>query len=153
MSSFTHALILEDTDDGRLWRVHTSFAYRVGDEDSRTTVPVAAGFLSDLTSIPRVFLSVVPKLSKGNAASVLHDRLYGHPYLYVDGLQDRRITKRRCDEIFYEALRVQGVDPLRSWVLYRAVRWFGRYAWTEHRRVEHEQQANTLRSVPRDPSR
>jgi hypothetical protein len=136
MSSFTNALILRDVGDGKYWAVHEPIRYYVEGLGDGFYVDVPKGFVTDLTSIPSILRSVVSKLSRANAAAVVHDRIYQHPWLLCHTTGDMRypLNRFQCDLIFLEAMRVSKVGFVRRRVLYYGVRVGGELAWLEHRR-------------------
>lgn len=144
MSSFTRSLVLEDTGDGRHWSLFAAIRYEIGKEGSGHYVDIPAGFITDLASVPRVLHSLVPPTGRGNASSVLHDYLYQHPYFYyrLPGSRVANLSmldRLACDQIFYEALRVQGAGWLRAQAMYRGVRIGGWRPWRRYRERKLEQ--------------
>lgn len=138
MSSFTRALVLQDTGDGKTWRVHEEFIYYVEVVGSGLYVPVNAGFETDLTSVPGLIRSFIHQLSKANAAAVVHDRLYAYPWLFNAEGQRHAVSKFHADLVFLEAMKVSGVSRLHRYLLYFAVRYGGGIAWTNHRKRDME---------------
>lgn len=118
MSSFTEPLLVKDLNDG-FFEVMRDFRYYVGEENSVEYIDVPKGFLTDFFSVPQFFQSIVPKIGKGNQASVLHDYLYAN-HLY---------TQKRSDDIFLEAMTVLGMNVIQRYVIYYAVRLFGKFAY------------------------
>ena len=118
MSNFTSPLEVKDLNDG-FFEVMRDFRYYVGEENSVEYIDVPKGFLTDFFSVPQIFQSIVPKTGKGNQASVLHD------YLYTNHLY----TQKRSDDIFLEAMTVLGMNVIQRYVIYYAVRLFGKFAY------------------------
>jgi len=118
MSSFTDDLYVKDLNDG-FFEVMREFRYYVGEENSVEYIDVPKGFITDFYSVPQIFQSIVPKTGKGNQASVLHD------YLYTNHLY----TQKRSDDIFLEAMTVLGMNVVQRYVIYYAVRLFGKFAY------------------------
>ena len=85
------------------------------------------GFVCDGGSVPRILwpLAGHPQDNKSLRAYVLHDRYYGSP----DGR-----SKAEIDRMFYDAMIDDGVGVLAAAAKYRAVQWFGGFAWRRHRR-------------------
>lgn len=88
-----------------------------GFPDNRIEVP--AGFVNDLSSIPRAFRSIIPVVGLQNKPSVIHD------YLYENRLGARDLA----DRFFLDAMRDVGVNWMRRWTMYWAVRAGGWVAW------------------------
>jgi hypothetical protein len=93
---------------------------------------VPRGFLCDGGSVPRLLWFVVghPTENESIRAYVLHDRYYARP---------NGRTKAQIDRMFYEALIADGVGRIEAQAKYRAVQWFGGFAWRNHRRREEQQ--------------
>ena len=76
---------------------------------------IPAGFETDFASIPRPIWHILPPAGKWAKAAILHDWLY-----------DQRIfPRKKCDDLFLEALLDTGVPKWLSHIMYRAVRAFG----------------------------
>lgn len=75
-----------------------------------------AGSITDLTSVPRLLWTIFPPIGKYAKAAIIHD------YLYDQALYSKAIA----DSVFYEAMGVLEVPQWRRWVMYQAVKWFGR---------------------------
>jgi hypothetical protein len=87
---------------------------------------VPKGFLSDGQSMPRVLWPILghPLENESIRAACLHDRYYKRP--------DGRL-RDQIDRMFYEAMIADGVCVAEAKAKYRAVRWFGWFAWRRHR--------------------
>jgi hypothetical protein len=83
------------------------------------TIPV--GTDTDFASVPRVFVWFIPTYGKYTKAAILHDAL-------CRLAKERRFSRREADGVFRQAMRLQGVDFLRRWVMWAAVRIGG--AWS-----------------------
>lgn len=75
-------------------------------------VNVPQGFLTDFASVPRLPFVYWSLNDYGHAAAVVHD------YLCRSMMLDRATA----DAVFYEALRAEGVNKLKSRLLYWGVR-------------------------------
>jgi len=113
---FTSRLVVEDTgtdDHGRqVFRLvrQLHFHTRV------FAVSVPSGFETDFASIPRFFWRLEPPVGRSCRAAVVHD------YLYRSGLASRWMA----DAVWREGMRELGVHPVKRWVMWAAVRLFGR---------------------------
>ena len=123
MSQFTTPFIGELVGKN-LWKVREPFEYHVGSYPSIEIIKVPIGFRTDFASVPRIFWAIISPVDKHGKAAVLHD------YLYAEGLYKRK----RCDEIFLEAMDVLGVNDTKKYIMYYMVRLFGWYAWWKCRR-------------------
>lgn len=116
MSSFTTPLKGEIGDDGEHIILTEKFEYHVGSYPSEEIIDVPIGFRSDFASIPRYAQCVLPKLGRYSKAAVLHD------YLYVIAYKNKKFA----DDVFLEAMIILGVPKWKRWVMYHAVRIFGK---------------------------
>ena len=103
MSSFTRALIIEDTNDGVNWIIRGGgYRYYIGSEDSGKYVSAPDGARTDLASIPSPLHSLVPKLGKGNQIFPIHDLLYRRGFIEVEkpyGVGIVMISRKQADKI------------------------------------------------------
>lgn len=118
MSSFTSPLIVRDNGDDT-WTLASRFRYRVGSLDSGEVIDVPGGFTTDYASVPRAFWAVCSPHGRHGKAAVVHD------YLYSTGGYFGRYSRKTCDLIFLEAMKVLGVPGWRALLMHRAVRLFG----------------------------
>ena len=114
MSRFTTPAILEMLDDYR-WRLVEPFEFWITDEPG-DIISVPAGYITDLASVPRVLWVLFPPHGRYAKAAIIHD------WLYDNALR----TKREADLIFLDGMCVLGVPQWRRWLMYIAVRLFGR---------------------------
>ncbi len=119
MSRFTRALIVSPLADGKTWVLIEPFAYDVGELGSGDTIEVSKGFKTDFASIPRAFWIVLPKWGKYGNAAVIHDWIYSS--------QER--SREEADRILLEAMEVLSVPKWQCFSIYKAVRYFGWFAW------------------------
>lgn len=115
MSEFTTPAKLEMLSDFK-WKLLEPFEYRVGSLKSNEVIRVPAGFVTDLASIPRLFWGIFPPHGEYAKAAIIHDYLYDHAIK----------TKKYADDVFFEAMGVLGVASWRKYLIYWAVRLFGR---------------------------
>jgi len=115
-----------------LWSNLEEFDYYVGHLGSDEIIIVPENFITDFASVPRLFWSIISPVDKHGKAAVVHDRCYYYA-LY---------SRKRCDEIFREALEVLEVEPWKVWCMYKSVRIGGWYAWNKHRRREKKERLN-----------
>lgn len=88
-----------------LWRVTKEFTYSVGQLDSKVTVTIPAGYLTDGASVPRALWSIVPPWGSYGQAVVLHDFLCEYLTIMDNG-KLRQISRIAADKIFVEAMKV-----------------------------------------------
>ena len=87
-------------------------------------IEVPAGFRTDLASIPRLVRSFIPQNGRHRRAAVVHDYLYRYA-----GRQDHHWTRKQADDVFREAMEVDGVPGYRRFLMYSAVRSWGWNKW------------------------
>lgn len=82
-------------------------------------IDVESGFLTDFASVPWFVQWWIPKWGKYGSPAVVHDWLYW-----------RQTTSREdADNILLDAMHVAGVDVVRKYAIYWAVRCCGGVAW------------------------
>lgn len=113
MGKFLTTLKTEQIDK-ETWQLTAPLVYQ---DEVEGTIKVPIDFVTDFASIRslhNVFLFPLYALMAGygNAASTVHD------YLYRNGKLDRK----RSDDVFYRALRAEGVATWRAALFYAGVR-------------------------------
>lgn len=117
--------------DKDYWRQLEGFRYYIYSKDSNTFVDIPAGYLTDGASVPRLFHSIICPWGRHGQAAIVHDYLC--EYLTVSNrrvvngeevITPIRITRKECDRIFLEAMKVLKVKPLRRNTMYLAVSLF-----------------------------
>jgi hypothetical protein len=103
-------------------------------------VEVPLGFVTDLTSIPRVFWQVLRPEGRYAYAAVVHD------YLYWEQTRSRE----EADQILKMAMKDSKVDPKLINTIYLAVRGFGQTAWDNNSRLKKAGERRLLKRVPED---
>lgn len=123
MSAFTGPLTLTHLDaDWRRWRLEQPLVYEVGSLGSGDRVVVPAGFVTDGATIPRVLWVVLPVWARWSRAAIVHDWLYS----LIRGASAQARSRREADAIFYEAMKVSGVNSTIRFFMWLAVRAAGR---------------------------
>jgi hypothetical protein len=121
MSAFLTELELRPLPDGRLWELLKGFGYYTGNGADDFLITVPAGFLTDFASVPRALWWLLPPWGKYGKAAVIHDYLY----------KTKPWSRRRCDSIFLEGMKVLGVSWATRTTMYAAVRAGGWLAWNK----------------------
>jgi hypothetical protein len=116
MGKYVTRLRTEQIDDD----VHQLIAKLVYQDEEEGTLTVPEGFVTDFASIRKLNNLITMPLyallaGYGNYASTVHD------YLYRNG----KLTRARCDAVFYRALLAEGVAKWRAAIFYAGVRAFG----------------------------
>lgn len=109
------------------WRLERAYDHR----DGATTITAPAGFEFDLSSVPRVFWSLVAPFELSITAPLLHDFLYRYGGKPPVGSVSppRTYTRAGADQMFREIMRAEGVSAWRRVLGYAVSRIFGRSAW------------------------
>lgn len=112
MSKFLNKLRTEQ-DNAK----HTLLSYLTLDDDVHGVIIVPEGFTSDYVTLrvfKNIFLFAIYALliNYGNRAAVVHD------YLYTNSI----LSRKQADDVFYRALRADGVAKWRAWLLWAGVR-------------------------------
>ncbi|MEA2036130.1 MAG: DUF1353 domain-containing protein [Nanoarchaeota archaeon] len=131
MSSFTEDLVLKWLPELKKFRVYLSFDYHIGSEDSDEVINIPEGYLTDLASIPPIARWLIPKLGRHAQAATLHDYIYEY----------NKYSRKKCDKIFLEAMKVLKVPFWKRQVMHKAVRMFGWISWNNRRYSEHTKMA------------
>lgn len=141
-SRFQHKLflVLLDNRDGpairqgrSLWALQKPMTYLAG-PDRKEVITVPAGFVTDLTSIPRFAWTWYPPDGPWVKAAIVHDFLYdtaGKGRWFNRGHLDRTYTRREADQYLKEGMEDRGVGGWERNVIYGAVRLFGGRPWRE----------------------
>lgn len=88
--------------------------------DSNEKVFVAAGTLTDLGSVPRMFRGAIDRDGRGAQAYVVHDVLCEYLSLSRCG-KPKKITRQEADLILLDALQVLGCSKTYANIVYNAV--------------------------------
>lgn len=133
MSTFTkfdaRLLTSYDADASALlgcdyWRVEKPFRFYLESKFSDRWVDIPLGFLTDGASIPRVLWNIIPPWGIYGQAAVVHDRLCETLEIteVVDGIQQQtKITRKECDAVLVEAMRVLNVPKVKLWTIQTGV--------------------------------
>ena len=92
------------------------------------------GFITDLASIPSIFFLL--QWGLWNYSAIVHDHIYQYGYLWlVDGEEKIAVTfnRKQTDYLFYSMNRSFGVNKITAYLMYLAVRLFGKKAWNKAR--------------------
>lgn len=113
-------IVLERTLDMQVdeFRMARRLGYR-DRELGQLLVPVdTATFTTDLTSVPSIFLWLVPRTGRHLPAALLHDGLVRGSYIAAPGVD---IDRERADLVFRAAMADTGTGLIRRWLMWTAV--------------------------------
>ena len=110
MSRFTENVHIQPLPKENLWVVTKDLEYHVGDEMSDDIVIVPAWYKFDGASVPMMFGMFLQRVEpKTLNAAAVHDWLY---------TWWRKYTRGKTDYIFFEALVVSGVSPIKAIIMW-----------------------------------
>lgn len=117
MSKFLDPLIIEKVDGtADRWRVATTFRYQ---SDLGGLITVPKGEVTDFASTPQLVWAFFPKSGLWDGAALVHDMTY----------RLHSFSRKKCDEVFLEALEVLNVSSWKRYTMYWAVRLGGWVAY------------------------
>ena len=99
----------------------TAGVIRYQSDIAKRVIEMPAGFVTDLASIPRSFMWLIPVNGKHRSAAIVHD------YLYVT--KPDWCDRAMADGIFLEAVEVLGETKWRRRAMYAAVHVGGWLYW------------------------
>jgi hypothetical protein len=105
-------------------------------------VRVPRMFVTDLTSVPRAFWSLLPRDGMYARAAVIHDWLYW----------DQSYPREMADEIFMFAMRDDQLPTATRRTIFQAVRTGGQAAWNDNARRKQSGERRILAVLPKDPT-
>jgi len=111
-------------EDNNLWKVIEKYEWHSKRLDRWLVIP--PGFLTDLASIPRLFLPIVDDDELAEAGTI-HDHLYRQPTLY------RGVTRRQMDRVMVDKMKEDGVSWWKRRLVYVGLRLGGGKAWRKNR--------------------
>lgn len=105
-------------------------------------VEVPKGFVTDLTSVPRPFWSLLRPDGEYAYAAIIHDYLYW----------TQPIDRATADSIFWSAMQDFGIDSATAGAIFAAVRAGGSVAWENNKRAREGGERRILARFPQDPT-
>ena len=123
MAAFTDELHIRDMRDGVHFLLLTPLGFQ--SDELGMTVHAPAGFVTDFASTPMGTWNIFPKVGNYDYAAVIHDA--GYELALVDDAGKTIIlTKKQCDSLFLEGMKVCGVGRFHRNLMSYAVRIFGK---------------------------
>jgi phosphate/sulfate permease len=98
--------------------------------DTKKTIVVPKGFVTDLASVPFYFWAVLPRDGVYMLPAIIHDYLYW----------DQRCGRSEADDVLFLAMKEYEIDAARRWIIYLGVRLGGSFSWRTNRGLKHEGQ-------------
>jgi len=93
---------------------------------------VPKGFRTDLASVPFWLRSISSSWIRTARAGVLHDCAYRWSERWI-------MSRSECDDLYYEALRTDKLNRVRSYLQWVAIRAFGWKPWARWRETPENQ--------------
>jgi hypothetical protein len=144
------------TRGGRsLWALSEDITFSTDDGPAKITVP--RGFVTDLTSIPRLVWTVLPPDGPWVKAAIIHDFLYATA---GDGIMWKRAPsidpvtvydRAQADRILLEAMVNRYIPPLPRTIIYLAVRIGGCLGWGKDRHGENRHAKKRIKATKQRP--
>jgi len=129
-AAFCSPLNVEVLDDGDHYRLTTPLIFRSA--ELRQTVVAPTGFVTDFASTPAGTHNMFPKAGPWSRPAVIHDAAYQMELTDI-GAHPLLLTKVQADRLFLEGMTAIGVPAWKRWLMYQAVRWFGKGKFIEKR--------------------
>ena len=130
MSSFTNELSVTFLEGKKLRiQLNEDLVYwRTDSKGDKITEIAEEGFICDGASIPRVLWSILGSPLSGlyRNPAVLHDKWY----------REGKYSRRKCDRLFLEAMKVAGVGLIKRRVIYSGVRVGAWVAYNNYRKAD-----------------
>ena len=120
--------------DAKNFITSTPIVYRV--MQTKNTIIVPKGFVTDLASIPPPLSFLFPRDGVYMIPAIIHDYLY-----WTQGC-----TRSQADNIFFLAMKEHGVYVSTRWGLYLGVHWLGWWAWRTDSKLKNEGQTRFVSS-------
>jgi hypothetical protein len=109
--------------DARHWKVIVPFECDLELDGRQAKISVAAGFVTDFATIPRIFWSIAPPEDAYSEAACVHDYLYACSGV-LPGISPS-LSREECDQVLLVGMQALGVPYWKREPIYKAVRWFG----------------------------
>ena len=109
----------------------------------RCVITVPPDTLTNFASIPAPLRSLFPVNGSHRLAAIVHDYLYGlggqvetQTFLSFGNVSYESISmikvvysRKEADDLFFDLMRLEGVNYFKAAAMYSAVRLFGKFAW------------------------
>lgn len=121
-------------DDARaIWILENTCSYTPDKLNPGRKIIALQGFETDLSSIPRIFWSIIEPAELSLAAPLFHDLIYRRAGKLLqdqlDPFDDYIFERRQVDDLFLELMMKAGIPRWKRKAAYWAVRGFAAFAW------------------------
>lgn len=126
------------------FKLGKDFIIRItGDGGKKDLLVCPEGYITDMSSIPRVFWWLFPPSSTGaRIASVPHDIIYSHYY--------RKYTKDFADRLFLKIMEKRGAGGFMKRVFFNAVKVGGSGGWKHVKDLKSDTHWHTHHHIPNE---
>jgi hypothetical protein len=104
------------------WKLLASFTYLTLIRGCPELIKAETGFNSDLASIPRLLRWLIPVNGRHRWPAVTHDKLYSTQGVVARAAGFAKYSRKECDQIMDEGMKVMGVPLWKRTLMYRGVR-------------------------------
>ncbi len=120
-------------------RLVEAFIFCWFEDNTSKRICIPKGFVCDGASIPQWCWTITSMTPVGLhlGAAVVHDYLYQNLGILqneflIDGVATfHSFNRKESDDMFLRIMESAGVAPWKRFLMYRAVRIFGRFAWAD----------------------
>lgn len=121
-------------DDARaVWILENTCSYTPDKLNPSRKITAPQGFETDLSSIPRIFWSIIEPAELSLAAPLFHDLIYRRAGKLkpeqLDPFDEFVFERRQVDDLFFELMTKAGIPSWKRKAAYWAVRGFAAFAW------------------------
>lgn len=111
-------------------------------QEAYKPVQVPSGFVTDFTSIPRIFWSALRPDGIYTYAAIIHDYIYW----------EQSVSREEADEIFRFAMEDFNVGTVAKNAIYSGVRLGGSSAWDNNAKLKAAGEKRRLKAFPKAPT-
>ena len=124
-------VVITRDEEKKVWVLVEKSSYQTAGH----TITAPAAFETDLSSIPRVFWSLLAPEELSLAAPVFHDLIYRRagklPEEDIDPFDGKVFARKEVDDLFLELMTKAGIPRWKRTAAYLAVRGFAAFAWRD----------------------
>jgi hypothetical protein len=124
---------LSRADARAVWILENDCSYAPDKLNPNRTITAPKGFETNLSSIPRIFWSIVDPAELSLAAPLFHDLIYRRagklPQDELNPFDNFVFERRQVDDLFLELMTKAGIPQWKRTAAYWAVRGFASFAW------------------------
>ncbi len=126
----------------RMYYLDKEISWKPGPGQAGPEVVVPVGFVTDLTSVPRIFWSLLPTDGIYTFPAIIHDYMYW----------TQKHSKTTADSVFRFSMDDMKVSSAVAATIHLAVSKAGQGAWDENARLKQRGERRLLVKFPTDPT-